>query len=280
MGLRCAGMDGQEEPPGTPKPSTGTAAPSPGGCAGRPLQPPGRCRSGSAAPRSPACTGGSQPLVGASWGCCCRPVLWGHGDTGGAAGAGRARGAEARCSSCARHTQNAAPSPSEHGKIPAHTLPVPLLPQPGPDFTVFIVKRVVGGGFVVVVIFLGSRKGLIPLAALSDVLMIYRHSLGKAGILLPGSLKKLCTGSLCPAGLGDGGKRGTGPGGLGAAPLQGRGPPAASAPFPEPGAGDERAAPFGGSFCVWSHTESPEPFPGAAAALLDKFSVCLYTHKG
>lgn len=146
-------------------------------------------------------------------------------------------------------TQNAAPSPSVYEKIPAHTLPVPLLPQLGPNFTVFIVKRVVGGGFVVVVvIFPGTRKGLIPLAALSDVLMIYRHSLGKAGILLPGSLKKLCTGSLCSAGLGDGGKRGNGARGFGGSPLHPRGHPVA-APFLEP-EGEECAAPFAGSVCV------------------------------
>lgn len=104
-------------------------------------------------------------------------------------------------------------------KIQAHTLPVPLLPQLRPNFTIFIVKCVVGGGFaVVVIIFPGTRKGLIPLAALSDVLMIYRHSLGKAGILLPGSLKKLCTGSLCSAGLGDGGERAIGARGSGGTP--------------------------------------------------------------
>lgn len=76
-------------------------------------------------------------------------------------------------------------------KITAQPLPVLFLAQLGPAFTIFIVK------FVVVVIFLGTNKGLIPLVALSDVMMIYRHSLGKTGILLPGSLKKLCTGSLC-----------------------------------------------------------------------------------
>lgn len=76
-------------------------------------------------------------------------------------------------------------------KITAQPLPVLFLAQLGPAFPIFIVK------FVVVVIFLGTSKGLIPLVALSDVMMIYRHSLGKTGILLPGSLKKLCTGSLC-----------------------------------------------------------------------------------
>lgn len=50
---------------------------------------------------------------------------------------------------------------------------------------------------VVVVVSPGPSKGLIRLVALSDVTMIYRHSLGRTGILLPGSLKKLCTGSLC-----------------------------------------------------------------------------------
>lgn len=78
------------------------------------------------------------------------------------------------------------------------TLPVLFLMQPGPALRIFIVK------FVVVVILLGTSKGLSPLVALSDVMMIYRHSLGRTGILLPGSLKKLCTGSLlfCQTGTG------------------------------------------------------------------------------
>lgn len=174
-------------------------------------------------------------------------------------------------SSCARHTQNAALPlrPCVCEQIPAHTLPAPLLPQLGPNVAIFIVKRVVGGGFVVVVvIFLGTREGLTALAALSDVLMIYRHSLGKAGILLPGSLKKLCTGSLCSAGLGDGGEKGDGARGFGGSP-----PPP---PFPEP-EGDECAAPFGGSVCAWSCTESPSQ---GLQLLSYKFSLCLYIHKG
>lgn len=79
-------------------------------------------------------------------------------------------------------------------KNTAHTLLVSPLVRLGPAFTIFIVK------FVVVIIILfsgGTSKGLIPLVALSDVMMIYRHSLGKAGILLPGSLEGEKKKSLC-----------------------------------------------------------------------------------
>lgn len=106
-------------------------------------------------------------------------------------------------------------------KMRVPTLPVLFLTQPGPALRIFIVK------FVVVVILLGTSKGLSPLVALSDVMMIYRHSLGRTGILLPGSLKKLCTGSLrfCQTGTGCemGGKDGNRAGGFGGDPLS---PPA------------------------------------------------------
>lgn len=143
-------------------------------------------------------------------------------------------------------------------KIQAHTLPVPLLPQLRPNFTVFIVKCVVGGGFaVVVIIFLGTRKGLIPLAALSDVLMIYRHSLGKAGILLPGSLKKLCTGSLCSAGLGDGGKRAIGARGSGGSSLH----PGPAAPLSPSRSWVNVQLPLEAQ-PVWSYTRAQSPSQG------------------